>query len=314
MKKQLLKLSFISLCLSIQVKAADRVVEDPLAAGIHANAANGRSSVKNFELRSPVEVNHGRGLSPLLSESDCFRLVKDKNVALINKKMTDADFEILVPLLEKNESLTSLDLFGNQLGVKTAEILRTKFPQLESLNLGNTTSNKEGVRTTFDKEGVRLLAQHPGLKSLDLSGNNLTFEDVIELAHNTHLKILNLDNNLLGDFGAVLFSTTTTLSVLNLRRNQLTDLSAKALSCNTHLKKLLLGKNANITMDGAKHFLNKDNFEIVDLTDTKVEKNNQFKDNILVGVFPSFNPSAPKDTSITDLGDVDMNGGGFYNI
>lgn len=206
-------------------------------------------SMEHNESSIALEVYHAlKEFNPntKITLCDCKRLSQESKVVLINKALTDADFQVFIPLLRNNQQLTSLELFGNQLGGLTARILKNEAQQLITLNV---------ERNNFHGEGVRELAEHPTLKELNLSENKLTFEDSIVLAQNTRLEILELYRNELGDMGIIPFSNHPSLKKLDLRRNEITDQGALALSYNICLEHLVLGRNP-ITRQGIEYFLN----------------------------------------------------------
>ena len=78
------------------------------------------------------------------------------------KKITDAQFQVLMRLLANNTKITTLDVSGNNLSTESAKLLALN-PTLQHLDLS---------RNAIDEDGACLLAGNHKLLSLNLNSNN----------------------------------------------------------------------------------------------------------------------------------------------
>jgi len=195
-----------------------------------------------------------------LTRQEHQKLATEPEICLMKKNLSDGDIKTLLPLLRNNTSLTKLDLFQNNIGPVGTKLLAC-LPTLLHLNL---EENKAG------DEGAAVFETNTTLKILNLSKNGVTDLGVIPLSRNSTLKELWLYGNQITDCGLFSLAANRAVQKLDVRRNPFGNKGTQAIALNQTLQIVFLGKNTAITDEGAKAFINKDNFVHVDLKDTNV--------------------------------------------
>lgn len=148
-------------------------------------------------------------------------------------QLTTADFQGLVDALGQNPYLRALDVSGNPINLKCAELL-ANIPLLTSLVAAHCQINDPIVQA---------LAQNTTMTSMVLAGNNIGAEGAQALARSKILTYLNLTMNQVKDEGAIALASSPALSSLFLGRNQITTKGATALAQNDRLTLLNLDYN-----------------------------------------------------------------------
>jgi Ran GTPase-activating protein (RanGAP) involved in mRNA processing and transport len=171
------------------------------------------------------------------------------------------DKTLLEKIRNNDTTLTSLNLYGNQIGDAGAKDLSNALKHnttLTSLDLGNNLIGAAGAKDLSD-----VLKHNTTLLSLDLGDNQIGAAGAKDLSdalkHNTIITSLNLYSNQIGDVGAKDLSDAlkynTTLTSLYLGNNEIGAAGAKdlsnALNHNTTLTSLDLSYN-QIGAAGAK--------------------------------------------------------------
>jgi Leucine-rich repeat (LRR) protein len=137
-------------------------------------------------------------------------------------------------------SLTSLDLWGNNIGDEGARAIANSahFSSLTSLNLRRNTIGPEGATAIANS------AYLSALTLLDLSANNIRDEGATAIANSAHLSSLtslNLSSNNIRDEGATAIANSahlSSLTSLGLWGNNIRDEGATAIANSAHLSSL----------------------------------------------------------------------------
>ena len=165
----------------------------------------------------------------------------------------DASAAVLAAVLEANTTLTSLNLFNNNLGPAGAESLATALKTNKTLTDLYLAGNNLGPAGA--ESFARALKTNTTLRNLNLSSNNLgpagAELPARALKRNKTLTNLYLADNSIGPAGAeslaIALKINTTLTNLNLSRNKLGPAGAEsfatALKTNTTLTNLNLSSN-----------------------------------------------------------------------
>jgi len=214
------------------------------------------------------------------------------SLSLSKYKLRVGDLPKLSNALQRNDTLTSLNLWGCSIGDKGVEVLAgavTHAPNLVTLDLGWNAITRNGAEilsvplkqssitslglawNELGNDGVKHIAMalkdNNKLTHLDLWGNDIKLEGVkhiVEALHsNRTLSSLGLQNNGVCTESitliANLLKSNKTLTSLDLRANSLLDkgieVLARGLSDNNTLKILDL-QNNNISNEGVKIFTN----------------------------------------------------------
>ena len=161
------------------------------------------------------------------------------------KKITDAQFQVLMRLLANNTKITTLDVSGNNLSTESAKLLALN-PTLQHLDLS---------RNAIDEDGACLLAGNHKLLSLNLNSNNpyylehsqkyRTTSHTIEAQCST-LKAQNLKK--IGDKAAKAFALNKTLQYLDVSCNDIGTDGVIELAGNNTLKSLNIHSNHMISL------------------------------------------------------------------
>ncbi|KAL9965559.1 hypothetical protein ACROYT_G029373 [Oculina patagonica] len=168
--------------------------------------------------RLTSQVNHE-------DDGDCFSVVLDEHGATA-----------LAEALQRNTSLTVLDLSGNNIGDHGATALAEALQRNTSLTVLYLLMNKIGDHGATGL--AEALQRNTSLTVLDLSGNNIGDHGAAGLAEalqtNISLTELGLSDNNIGDHGATglaeALQNNTSLTVLNLSCSNIGDEGATALA------------------------------------------------------------------------------------
>jgi internalin A len=142
-------------------------------------------------------------------------------------------------------SLTSLNLRGNNIGADGARDIAASLTSLTSLNLGDNNIGADGA--------IAIAASLTRLTSLYLASNNIGDDGASDIAASlTRLTSLNFgDSNIGADGARAIAASLTSLTSLNLESNNIGDNGARAIAASlTSLTSLNLGSN-NIGRYGA---------------------------------------------------------------
>jgi Ran GTPase-activating protein (RanGAP) involved in mRNA processing and transport len=191
-------------------------------------------------------------------------LEKNQSLTSLNlagNQITDEEVKAIATALEKNQSLTSLDLQYNQItaeGAKAIAIALKKNQSLTSLNLECNKITAEGAKAI-----ATALEKNQSLTSLSLGGNEITDEGAKAIAtalkKNQSLSSLSLGGNEITAEGAKAIATALeknqSLTSLDLYNNKITAEGVKAIATalekNQSLTSLAL-QCSQITDEGAK--------------------------------------------------------------
>jgi hypothetical protein len=130
---------------------------------------------------------------------------------LSEQSLTDEDITQLAQALSTNTTLTSLNVYNNQIGDIGAKALSTN-THLTSLNV---SYNEIGAI------GAKALSTNTSLTSMDVSRNQIGAIGAKALSTNTSLTSLKVRSNQIGAIGAKALSTNTSLTSLDVHRNQI---------------------------------------------------------------------------------------------
>lgn len=147
-------------------------------------------------------------------------------------ELSPSEMKDLLPALEANKHIQSLDLRWNPIETEGASYL-AKTSHLTHLQLDH---NKIG------DTGITMLAKNQNFTHLSLMFNKISDKTGIILAANEKLLELNVNYNELEDVSARAFSINPTLCVLHINGNIVTDAGKAALEANKRLALPLLSK------------------------------------------------------------------------
>ena len=168
------------------------------------------------------------------------------DVNLFDNNLGSAGAEALVTALQKNTTLTNLDLSRNNLGSAGAESLAVALKTNTTLTNLDLSVNKIGPAGA--ESLAAMLKTNRSLTDLNLSSNDIGPVGAESLATalktlNTSLTKLDLSNNKIGPVGskslAAALKTNTTLKDLNLSTNGLGPTAAKSLAVMLETNKTL---------------------------------------------------------------------------
>ena len=132
------------------------------------------------------------------------------------------------------------------------EILRTTIPSLKNLTSLNVWGNNIG------DEGARVIASLNNLTLLVVGGNCLSDEGAKAIASMNNLIRLNVGNNSIGEEGARAIASMNNLIRLNVEFNSIGDEGARAIAALNNLTELNVNRN-NIGEEGARAIATLDN-------------------------------------------------------
>lgn len=157
--------------------------------------------------------------------------------------------------------LTKLNLGFNDIhdSADSWEDLQKKYNTIEAYQkeLGSLNENQTALtpnqleRRNFilkelkyaEQSAIEALSTNTSLQKLNLTGTNLTKNDLKIIATMSHLKKLNLTANYLQNTGATIIATMHTLENLNVTGNKIANTGVEALSHMNQLKKLNISRN-----------------------------------------------------------------------
>lgn len=156
-----------------------------------------------------------------------------------------------IAVFAENQTLLHLDMSYNQITAAGVRHL-SRMRQLQNLALNYNTLADEGATvlaamqlTTLELagnnitfEGASALADNATITSLVLSANSLQDAGAMLLAHNSTLRTLMLCYNNIGNAGAIMLAKNRTLTALNLNYNPIDIRGKSALEANSHLSSL----------------------------------------------------------------------------
>ncbi len=189
------------------------------------------------------------------------RYTQGNKLDLRHGSLKDADIPAIVEFLKKNPSITILNLSWN---MDLSSVGLVQLAAIDTLTDLDISRNGKGTDTTnygLEAKDVVAFVNHPSLKRLNLSLNNIGDEGAMALAKNTVLESLDIGANNISDVGVIAlaqnktlkelslwanegistvnsFSNNVTLEKLNLRQTNVKDDDAIALAKNTHLTEL----------------------------------------------------------------------------
>lgn len=256
---------------------------------------NDISSEAEEEEEESIEIQSPKSLKPFLLSGSPTKKRFSSLVSPISVLTTDSpsygqSFEldytklplgrVLADALEKNSSLTSVNLSGNDFG---PSVIR-KIANAMKINATITTLmlNATGMKVEGALALSEMLIVNTSLTCLEMGGNDIGTVGckaiVSALVHNTSLEELNYEENSIGTLGAnsfsVMLQVNTTLRTLKLGKNSICDEGVKfivtALKVNTTLASLHLDNNS-VGSKGVQHVLD---MLLVNVTLKKIYLNN----------------------------------------
>jgi internalin A len=163
--------------------------------------------------------------------------------------------EQVSPALLAIDSLTSLDLTGNQIGEEGAEAI-AGFTDFSSLDLGDmgiargdnissltALTSLDLANNSIGDAGAEAIGSLAGLTALDLADNQIGDAGAEAIGSLAGLTALNLANNKIGDAGAEAIGSLAGLTALDLADNQIDDKGVSAIVSLTELVSLNLSGN-----------------------------------------------------------------------
>ena len=208
-------------------------------------------------------INFNESVAALVLEIPQYHLTELTSLDLTNKYLTtDEASQIIQAIVQQGASLTSLDLYSNQLNVIDEDIFKG-LSQLKDLNLGhsqlsilsddvfNGLSQLKSLDLSFNRlttVGDRVFSGLDQLESLYLHSNQLTTLSEGVFNRLSQLQSLSLGYNQLNTLSNDVFSGLSQLETLEWEYNQITTLNDGVFSGLSQLLRLDLDGNQLITL------------------------------------------------------------------